>query len=85
MARRFTLLLKQQIPASALTGLMFIRASAVHGLSGLQCVIKKCLSCLAFNAGRSRLASLNMLTDMPYRFIGFTKCGSHANTSWIAQ
>ena len=73
MARRLTPLLKQQRTASALTGLMLIRACAVHGASGLHSMIKQCLYGLRSTAGGYRCAHLYMLTDMPYRYIGFTK------------
>jgi len=80
MARSTTPIPNQLSTASALTGLMLLRVCAVHGPSSLQSVIKQYLYCLGLNAGGYQLSTLNMLADMPYRFIGFTKCGSHANT-----
>ena len=82
MARSTTPILNYQNAASALTGLMLLRACAVHGIVGFRSAIKKYSSCLALNAGGYRFFRLNMLTGMPYRLIEFTKCGSHANTSW---
>ncbi len=80
MARRTSPILNYQSTASALTGLMLVRVRAIHCPNGLQSVIKQYLYCLGLNAGGYQLSTLNMLADMPYRFIGFTKCGSHANT-----
>ncbi len=85
MARRTTPILNYQNAASALTGLMRLGLCAVHGLIGYQSAIKNYSCCLALSADGHRLARLSMLTDMPYRLIGFTKCGRHANTSWVAQ
>jgi len=85
MARKTTPILNYQSTASVLTDLMLLRSCAVHVPSGLQSVIKKYLSCLGFNASGYQLLPLNMLTDMPYRFIGFTKCGSRANTYGVSQ
>lgn len=81
MARSTTPILTYQNAASALTGLMLLRVCAVHGLIRFQSAIKQYVSCLVLSAGGYWFFRLNMLTGMPYRLIGFTKCGSHANTS----
>ena len=73
MARRIIPPLKQQRTASVLTGLMLISACVFHAASGLHSMIKQFLYCLGLNADGYRCAHLYMLTDMPYRYIGFTK------------